>query len=428
MPTRLSLTEQYDNRDVVAQIYRLISLVESSTIVDVITSKSDDNVIVTLEMYDGTSKDFMFKSNGVQDITAVQSGSTETVTITTDDGTKWRFSFDIAVAGMTTDTQQVVTAVKTFTVSPRFPNGLDVEGTVTAPRARIDVLLAGEISVSEFLSVIGSVTLDGEVQITNGHSLAVAGDVNVAGDMQVVGNTELMGDTEIGGMAFEKSGSRTVMSNPNGISVVGQVTEEVPTTSTGLRNLNPANGTRVQNDLDAYQHMVRTTGTQDVSGYKKIHEVWNTDFPFRGPFVVLNGFDTTNIPPGWYKVFSLPTDKGRFYTQVEIIQWTNNTYSPGHGLLHLWFLNVGDAPILRGSSQGAVSIDDYLLVRDNDSGMWLIYVHVYAYRYTALELKRCCDWQRYGTGTKWSEIYDGVMEDEPVASETVEIFKLGSWQ
>lgn len=266
MPTRLSLTEQYDNRDVVAQIYRLISLVESSTIVDVITSKSDDNVIVTLEMYDGTSKDFMFKANSVQDITASQSGSVETVTITTDDGTKWRFSFDIAIAGMTTDTAQTVTAVKTFTVSPAFPNGLNVAGGVTTPEADIDRLTVGEIDLTGLLRAMGSVTLDGEVQITNGHSLAVAGDISVAEDLQVAGNTELMGDTEIGGMAFEKSGNRTVMSNPNGITVVGQVTEEVPTTSTGLRDLKPANGTRVQNDLDNYAPMLRNTGNYTVAG------------------------------------------------------------------------------------------------------------------------------------------------------------------
>lgn len=268
MPTRLSLTEQYDNRDVVAQIYRLISLVESSTITDVITSKSDDNVIVTLVMYDGTTKDFMFKSNGIHDIFGYQNGSRQSVVIETDDGTRWTFSFDIAIAGMTTDTPQTVTAIKTFTVSPAFPNGLNVTGGITTPEADIDRLSVGEIDLTGLLRAMGSVTLDGEVQITNGHSLAVAGDVNVAGDMQVAGNTELLGDTEIAGMAMEKSGNRTVLSNSNGITVVGEVTEEVPTTPTGTRGLGPANGQRVQNDLDNYTPMVRDTGNKTISGVK----------------------------------------------------------------------------------------------------------------------------------------------------------------
>lgn len=44
----------------------------------------------------------------------------------------------------------------------------------------------------------------------------------------------------------------------------------VPTTATGVRDTQIANGTRVQNDLAAYAQMVRTTGNQyEISGYKK---------------------------------------------------------------------------------------------------------------------------------------------------------------
>lgn len=42
----------------------------------------------------------------------------------------------------------------------------------------------------------------------------------------------------------------------------------VPTTDTGLRDTQIANGTRIQNDLDAYAPMVRTTGSQTISGVK----------------------------------------------------------------------------------------------------------------------------------------------------------------
>lgn len=42
----------------------------------------------------------------------------------------------------------------------------------------------------------------------------------------------------------------------------------VPTTATGVRNTQIANGTRIQNDLAAYEPMVRTTGNQLVEGTK----------------------------------------------------------------------------------------------------------------------------------------------------------------
>ena len=42
----------------------------------------------------------------------------------------------------------------------------------------------------------------------------------------------------------------------------------VPTTATGLRDTQIANGTRIQNDLDAYSPMVRTTGAQTIAGDK----------------------------------------------------------------------------------------------------------------------------------------------------------------
>lgn len=40
----------------------------------------------------------------------------------------------------------------------------------------------------------------------------------------------------------------------------------VPTTATGLRDTQVANGTRIQNDLDAYEPMIRNTGNQTKKG------------------------------------------------------------------------------------------------------------------------------------------------------------------
>lgn len=45
----------------------------------------------------------------------------------------------------------------------------------------------------------------------------------------------------------------------------------VPTTATGLRDTQIANGTRIQNDLDAYAPMVRNTGNVSIYGRKAIN-------------------------------------------------------------------------------------------------------------------------------------------------------------
>lgn len=203
MPQRVSLKEQYDNRDVIAQIYRLIALVESSTIVRTTSVQEGSTVTVTLDMYDGTSKTFTFNQN----------------------------------ADMTTDTEQDVTALKNF--------------------------LAG-------LNVTGNTQIDGDTQIVNGHSLQVAGDLDVAGDTEVAGKLTVHGQSEISGMAVEESSGATVLSNANGIKSASPVTLSgdvvVPTTVTGQRDTEAVNGTRLQNDLDNYAHMLRTTGDQTKMG------------------------------------------------------------------------------------------------------------------------------------------------------------------
>ena len=45
----------------------------------------------------------------------------------------------------------------------------------------------------------------------------------------------------------------------------------VPTTATGLRDTQIANGSRIQNDLDAYEAMIRTTGNVSIYGRKAIN-------------------------------------------------------------------------------------------------------------------------------------------------------------
>lgn len=246
--TRTSLVEQYNNRDVVAQIYRLISLVESSTITSVETERMGDTVTLVLHMFDGTVQRFQFEADGIRNITAVQNGSIETVNILMDSGRTYSFTFNIAIAGMTTDTAQNVTATKTFTAPQVFRGG------ITGP-----------------LQVNGTTVIDGEVQVSNGHSLAVAGDVECANAV----NSESVNSesAEIGNLAIEPNGTRTVLSNEAGITITGTTTVNVPTNNPGIRDTKAVNGTRVENSLDAYTPMVRNTGNQTINGFKTFNNV-----------------------------------------------------------------------------------------------------------------------------------------------------------
>lgn len=159
------------------------------------------------------------------------------------------------------------------------------------------------LTLANGLAVTGTTTIDGDVQITNGHSMSVAGDVDVANDLDVSGNAIIRGNTEVGGMAIEDSNGKTILSNANGIIIDGQLVLDsmsvgditaggmsigmngdgltvlnnnngviigqlvkVPTTATGTRSDDAVNGIRLQNDLDNYASMLRTTGNQDKSG------------------------------------------------------------------------------------------------------------------------------------------------------------------
>ena len=154
--------------------------------------------------------------------------------------------------------------------------------------------------------------IDSDLQIVNGHSLSVADDVDISGDLNVAGQAE------IAGMAFEQSGTKTILSNANGVVMDGQLildsmsvgtiemgalrtgvgadgstvlnnangiklgqSVKVPTTTTGTRSEDAVNGIRLQNDLDNYALMLRTVGTfpditgEKAFGYLTAKGVWN---------------------------------------------------------------------------------------------------------------------------------------------------------
>lgn len=338
MPDRVSLIEQYDNRDVIAQIYRIINIAEHGAIETLVATKEGSSVKLIFTMHDGTKHEITFESNGVKDVYAVQSGSTETVHVVLDDDTDKTFTFDIAIAGVTTDTQQTITARKTFTAPQTFSGGIE-----------------------------GTTMIDGDVQISNGHSLSVAGDIDTAGDLQIAGNAEFLGNVEAGGMAIEESNGRTVLSNPNGVRMEGQLSLdamivagmtigksedratildnddpirvphalEVRTTITGTRDSEAVNGIRLQNDLDNYAPMVRDTGNKTIYGDKDFEIVgvrellrWKTCYckqTFSAdqymPICKLRG---ATVSDGYFEAHVARVGRGRPWALFRLV-WTRGT-------------------------------------------------------------------------------------------------------
>lgn len=196
---------------------------------------------------------------------------------------------------VTTDTIQNITALKTF---------------------------------SGGLAVVGATNINGEVQITNGHDLAVAGNVDCANE--IASDTLLIREQgEIAGMAFEKNGTQTVLSNDNGIVtsspvVMGNLDATVPTTETGVRDTKAANGTRIQNDLDAYLYMMRTTGNQVITGTKSFMGLVLDDKAYiknsnNSTFVPLIKLTTSTLNDGYFELSMLASGRGVSLRGIRLI-------------------------------------------------------------------------------------------------------------
>lgn len=244
MTQRTSLIEQYNNRDVIAQIYRIIDIAEHGAIESLNVEKTGAIVRLLFTMHDGTVHPVEFPANGIVDITSVQDGSTMNVTITLDDGTERTISWTI-VPGVTLDTAQTVSGPKTFSALMTLLSGLGITGTVT---------------------------IDGDTQITNGHGLSVAGDIDSAGTLkgdaaEIRGPMSVSGQSEIAGMAIEQSGNITVLSNDNGISSTSPfdlTNLTVPTTPASVSAA--VNQSYVESTVTGVNNILHKTGIENKSG------------------------------------------------------------------------------------------------------------------------------------------------------------------
>lgn len=86
----------------------------------------------------------------------------------------------------------------------------------------------------------------------------------------------------------------------------------VPTTATGTRDTQIANGTRIQNDLAAYEPMVRTTGNTVKSGNFELNGYFVTKVPNYGNMVISNttddNTDNTVVGRHTYLIFADKND------------------------------------------------------------------------------------------------------------------------
>lgn len=94
--------------------------------------------------------------------------------------------------------------------------------------------------------------------------------------------------------------------NKNGDTMTGNL--GIPTTTTGTRNNLAVNGERLQNDLDNYDSMVRTTGKQDIYGIKNFNSI------------IYGAIQSAiiNRSLGYHKVYSFGKNTGNKYIGMRI--------------------------------------------------------------------------------------------------------------
>ena len=94
---RISVVEQYDNKDLIQQIYRLKELVETGTASNIaVTDNHDGTITVDVTMRDGSIQTFTLANDNIATITAVQNGGDVTVTVTFESGSTQSFTFNVA--------------------------------------------------------------------------------------------------------------------------------------------------------------------------------------------------------------------------------------------------------------------------------------------------------------------------------------------
>ena len=275
---RISVVEQYDNKDLIQQIYRLKDLVETGTASNIaVTDNHDGTITVDVTMRDGSIQTFTLTNDNIATIAAVQSGGDVTVTVTFESGSTQSFTFNVAsgkVDVLTTAGSYVYTHTgATQNEQPYSINAVagsimqrDVSGQteVKSPAADTD---------SDY--VVNMAKLN--ARLTDG-SVTKVGTSNVGSDTKPI---KLV------------AGVPTVITNdlvdlPSTQAITGVKT--VPLETTGVYSDQIASSNKVKNELDNYAPMLRTTGNQVVSGIKAL---WNPYY--NGSLATTGGTNYTDL-------------------------------------------------------------------------------------------------------------------------------------
>lgn len=253
---RISVVEQYDNKDLIQQIYRLKELVETGTASNIaVTDNHDGTITVDVTMRDGSIQTFTLANDNIATIAAVQSGGDVTVTVTFESGSTQNFTFNVASGKVdirTTTGTYVYTHVGPVQGEMKFD-------TAATPDTIMERDIGGRTKVADPPNVASS---DYVVNMRQLNTRLTDGSVSKVGTSNVGSDTKPIKLV---------AGVPTAITNdlvdlPSTQAITGAKT--VPLETTGTFSNQIASSNKVKNELDNYTPMVRTTGAQTIAGEK----------------------------------------------------------------------------------------------------------------------------------------------------------------
>ena len=180
----------------------------------------------------------------------------------------------------------------------------------------------------------------------------------------------------------------------------------VPTTATGIRDTQIANGTRIQNDLGAYEYMVRTSGNQrPINGVKACAFIANN-------FVEVDGFTTSRA--GWHKIYTIRSTQ-RWIGVLSIFK-NSNDFLLSRACMYEYLIVINNA-----STAGvyyATRIGNEPQIRLTfDGTVWNVWVQCPAYQRTYMQLdSKAYNWGEYDAAYHVDPDYSTVTT-EPAAED-----------
>lgn len=253
---RISVVEQYDNKDLIQQIYRLKELVETGTASNIaVTDNHDGTIAVDVTMRDGSIQTFTLANDNIATIAAVQSGGDVTVTVTFESGSTQSFTFNVASGKVdirTTTGTYVYTHVGPVQGEMKFD-------TAATPDTIMERDIGGRTKVADPPNVASS---DYAVNMRQLNTRLTDGSVSKVGTSNVGSDTKPIKLV---------AGVPTAITNdlvdlPSAQAITGAKT--VPLETTGVFSDQIASSNKVKNELDNYAPMIRTTGNQTIAGIK----------------------------------------------------------------------------------------------------------------------------------------------------------------